>query len=275
MNTLPRGFTTGEPIRWRRIPGLVLGEVQYVPGQRIHQETHSRARFLLVVRGGLVEADQRRAREGAATLYFQPAGEPQSFRATAAGATCLILEMDDGWLARAREQAPVLTHAASFRHGLVVHLAHRLYGSSGCVTKCRVWRSRAWRWACSPRRRAAWRARPATSCPAWLARARAFVEAHFADRVFLATVAAMVGVHPVHLARTFRKTYDTTFAGYVRELRVEYARSQLVSTAAPLGDIAAASGFYDQSHFCRSFKRATGLSPAEYRLAVRPGVATA
>ena len=79
----------------------------------------------------------------------------------------------------------------------------------------------------------------------------------------------MVGVHPVHLARSFRRTYNTTFSGYVRELRVEYARVQLVSTGAPLGDIALASGFYDQSHFCRTFKRETGLSPAEYRARVK------
>jgi AraC family transcriptional regulator len=79
----------------------------------------------------------------------------------------------------------------------------------------------------------------------------------------------MVGVHPVHLARSFRRTYNTTFSGYVREMRVEYARVQLVSTAAPLGDIAIASGFCDQSHFCRTFKLATGLSPAEYRARLR------
>ena len=79
----------------------------------------------------------------------------------------------------------------------------------------------------------------------------------------------MVGVHPVHLARAFRQTYDTTFAGYIRELRVEYARNELATSAMPLSVIAAAAGFCDQSHFCRSFRRATGLSPAEYRLMCR------
>lgn len=269
MFILPRGFTTGEAIRWRRIPGLVLAEVEYEAGERIHQESHSRARFLLVVRGGLMPADTRRGGERPATLFFQQAGERQSYTATRAGATCLILEMDDGWLARAREQAPVLTRAASFHGGLVLHLAHRLYGEFRLrdeVSRLAI-ESLALGVLAEASRRAAKEDRD--TAPAWLLRARAFVDRHFAERVLLATVAAMVGVHPVHLARSFRRTYNTTFSGYVRELRLEYARVQLVSTGAPLGEIALASGFCDQSHFCRTFKRATGLSPAEYRARVR------
>jgi len=270
MFTLPRGFTTGEAICWRRIPGLVLAEVEYEAGERIHHESHSRARFLLVVRGGLMPAETRwAADERAATLFFQPAGERQSYTATRNGATCLILEMEDGWLARAREQAPVLTGATAFRGGLVLHLAHRLYGEFRLrdeVSRLAI-ESIALGVLAEASRRAAQEERD--TAPAWLVRARAFVDRHFAERVLLATVAAMVGVHPVHLARSFRRTYNTTFSGYVRELRVDYARAQLVSTGASLGDIALASGFCDQSHFCRTFKRATGLSPAEYRARIR------
>jgi AraC family transcriptional regulator len=99
--------------------------------------------------------------------------------------------------------------------------------------------------------------------------ARLFVDAHFAERLAIATVAALVGVHPVHFARTFRRVYHTTFAGYVREVRIEFARRELAASHVPLCDIAAAAGFCDQSHFSRLFKQYTGMSPAEYRLAVR------
>ncbi len=263
MFTLPKGFTTGEPVRWRRIPGLVLAEVEYAPGQVIVEE-HRRARFVLPIRGALFELDPRRAREGG-VLFFQPAGETQAYRASTAGATCLILEMDEVWLMRARAHAPVLRRRAAFRSGLVVHLARRLYGEFRLrdeVSRLAI-ESIALGLLAEASRRATKQDREIA--PAWLVHARQFVEVHFADRVLLATVAAMVGVHPVHLARTFRRTYDTTFAEYVRELRVEYARRQLVSSGTSLSDIAAAAGFCDQSHLCRLFKRATGLSPAEYR----------
>ena len=108
-------------------------------------------------------------------------------------------------------------------------------------------------------------ARPA---PAWLQQARSLVERHFAEPLPLTLVAGRVGVHPVHLARTFRRVYRTTFGGYVRQLRIEFARAQLAGSAT-LSDIAAAAGFCDQSHFSRSFKQFTGLTPAEYRVAVR------
>jgi AraC family transcriptional regulator len=101
--------------------------------------------------------------------------------------------------------------------------------------------------------------------PAWLQQARVLVEARFAEPLSLAGVAARVGVHPVHLARMFRRVYRTTFSGYVRQLRIEFARRELAGSAA-LSDIAAAAGFCDQSHFSRSFKQYTGFTPAEYRL---------
>jgi AraC family transcriptional regulator len=103
--------------------------------------------------------------------------------------------------------------------------------------------------------------------PLWLVQARAFIDAHFAERLALATLAAAVGVHPVHLARTFRRVYRTTIGAYVREARVDFARRRLVATTAPIAAIAAEAGFCDQSHFCRQFKRQIGMSPAEYRAA--------
>ena len=102
--------------------------------------------------------------------------------------------------------------------------------------------------------------------PGWLQRARALVDVHFAKPLPLVEVARQVGVHPVHLARTFRRVHQMTFAGYVRHVRIEFARRELAVSGAPLGDIAVAAGFCDQSHFSRLFKRYTGQTPAEYRL---------
>ena len=268
----PKNFTHGEIVRWRRVGGLVLAEVRYEPGQRIHRHVHPHARFVLVLQGTITEmlgGDTNTY--GPSTLLFRCADAPHSYAVSMAGATCLVVDVDDGWYARARQHAPVLAQSAGFRSGFVVHLAHRLYGEFRLrdeVSRLAI-ESLALGVLAEASRRAA-RAGERAAMPLWLQRARALVEQHFAEPLPLAAVAGRVGVHPVHLARTFRRCYHTTFASYVRHLRVEFARRELAGSAASLSDIAIAAGFCDQSHFSRLFKRHTGLSPAEYRVALHP-----
>jgi AraC family transcriptional regulator len=263
----PRNFTHGEILRWRRVGGLVLAEVAYDPGQRIDRHVHPHVRFVLVLKGELTEV---RGSEAVAyrpsTLLFRRANEPHSYVVSERGATCLVVDLDGEWLAKANVHAPVLTDSAAFRGGFVLHLAHRLHGEFRLrdeVSRLAI-ESIALGVLAEMSRNIVRARRPA---PAWLVRARALVEHRFHEPVPLASVASRVGVHPVHLARTFRRVYRTTFAGYVRQLRIEFARRELAASPAPLSDIAIAAGFCDQSHFSRSFKRYTGLTPAEYRLA--------
>src|SRR5262245_7892718 len=111
----PKHFTTGDILRWRRVGGLVLAEVQFEAGQQIHREQHARARFVLVLEGALTEGDTT---YGPSTLLFRRADEPRSYAASDRGATCLIVDMDAAWLERARQQAPVLAQSNVFRRGL-------------------------------------------------------------------------------------------------------------------------------------------------------------
>jgi AraC family transcriptional regulator len=78
-----------------------------------------------------------------------------------------------------------------------------------------------------------------------------------------------VGVHPVHLAQAFHKSYYCTVGDYVRQLRIEYARHELVASETPIIQIALAAGFCDQSHFTRTFKRIVGVAPSQYRESLR------
>ena len=45
----------GTILRWRKVGGLVLAEVQYEPGQRVHRHVHAHARFVLVLAGAITE----------------------------------------------------------------------------------------------------------------------------------------------------------------------------------------------------------------------------
>ena len=266
----PKGFTHGTIVRWRRVGGLLLAEVTYEPEQRVHRHVHAHARFVLILKGSLsVSLDGDTATYGPSTLLFRSANEPHSYVISRSGATCLIVDVDDEWHARARQHAPVLTRSTGFRRGFVIHLAHRLYGEFRLrdeVSRLAI-ESIALGVLAEASRRVVRAAEPPT--PLWLQQARALVDQHFTERLPLSIVADRVGVHPVHLARSFQRFYNTTFASHVRHRRIEFARRQLASTAAALSDIAAAAGFCDQSHFSRTFKRHTGLTPAEYRLALQ------
>ena len=73
----------------------------------------------------------------------------------------------------------------------------------------------------------------------------------------------------MHLTRTFRIHYGVTVGAYLRNLRLEQAARALADSMSTIADIAAQAGFYDQSHFTRTFKRKFGLTPQEYRRAAR------
>jgi AraC family transcriptional regulator len=78
-------------------------------------------------------------------------------------------------------------------------------------------------------------------------------------------LAQTVGIHPVHLAREFRRFFQCTMGEYVRRLRVESACQEIIKAELPLSEIALKYGFYDQSHFTNIFKQLTGMTPAHYK----------
>lgn len=108
-----------------------------------------------------------------------------------------------------------------------------------------------------------------TCLPGWLGRADEFIRARFTEPLHLAGIAKAVGVHPVHLAREYRRFYRCTVGEHIRRLRIEFSCEQLSMTDRALSVIALESGFSDQSHFTEAFKRAIGTVPSHYRRATR------
>ncbi len=100
--------------------------------------------------------------------------------------------------------------------------------------------------------------------PRWLKDTKAHLQDCFVENFSFKQLALGAGVHPVHLARSFRKFYGTTVAEYVRSLRVEHA-CNLLHGHNSIAEIALASGFCDQSHFTKIFKRFTGMTPTQFR----------
>lgn len=101
--------------------------------------------------------------------------------------------------------------------------------------------------------------------PFWLKRVREILYAHFSEPISLVNLARTVDIHPVHLAREFRKFYGCTLGEYVRNLRIEFACRKLSASDMPLVEISLAAGFSHQAHFSRIFKRRIGIPPREFR----------
>jgi len=92
-----------------------------------------------------------------------------------------------------------------------------------------------------------------------------FILAHLSQDLSLAELAQQAGFSAYHFARLFRQTVGESPHQFVLRLRVEKAQQLLKETAIPLIQIAGESGFANQSHLTRIFKRHLGLTPRAYR----------
>jgi AraC family transcriptional regulator len=106
--------------------------------------------------------------------------------------------------------------------------------------------------------------------PLWLRRCVEIVQEDFAESLTVAAIAAEVGIHPVHASREFRRRFGQTLGEYANKVRIRAACAAMIRQSQPLAAVAAASGFADQAHFCRVFKRMVGCAPSAFVAAVRP-----
>ena len=103
----------------------------------------------------------------------------------------------------------------------------------------------------------------------WLTRAYAMMRDRFHEPITIAEIAAVAGVHPVHLARAFRERFGVSPSAMLRQIRLSRAEEQLRSSEKPLSEIAIACGFYDHAHFTRAFRAFAGTTPSNFRAANR------
>ena len=104
----------------------------------------------------------------------------------------------------------------------------------------------------------------ASTRPRWLRRVEEAIEASIASPPSVEELAAIAGVHPTHLLRTFRRYQGATISNFVRQRRIQRARTEVAQAKRPLAMIALEAGFADQSHFTRVFKQTFGETPGQY-----------
>lgn len=104
---------------------------------------------------------------------------------------------------------------------------------------------------------------PSRTPPPWLARARELLR-DTTPPAGIAEVARSCGVHPVALARTFRRWEGMNPAAFARQERLHRAVAQL-SRGEPPSMVAAHQAYADQSHLTHDMRTALGITPAAWQ----------
>lgn len=119
--------------------------------------------------------------------------------------------------------------------------------------------------ACAVTRYADGRFRPQSvgAEPGAVRAVKAYLEAHVSEAVPLGTLAVLTELSPYTLLRAFRRATGLTPHAYQLQRRVELAKAQL-HAGTSLAHVAAQTGFFDQSHFGKHFKRIVGVTPKAF-----------
>jgi AraC-like DNA-binding protein len=93
--------------------------------------------------------------------------------------------------------------------------------------------------------------------------AREYLEDNRTKKVSLEELASLVHLSPYHLTRVFKEEVGLPPHAYQTQARLRRAKDLLLR-GWPVSRVAHETGFFDQSHFARHFKRLVGVPPGEY-----------
>jgi AraC family transcriptional regulator len=248
--------TTGTTQVSRRAAGrYLIGDISFTGGVCLPWHAHPRALVAVVVGGGVQKTYTRITHEARrATLIAMPAEERHADRFAAAGARMIVVESEDDLPSVAAfDSWPAAGIAHRIRQELAQPDAFSDLALEGLALELAVLAGRS--------------APSLDDAPRWLLDVLAILSEPTSDPPTARHLADEVGVHPAHLARSFRAATGESVGSYARNVRLDWAARRLVSTDDPLARVACEAGFADQSHFTRAFSRRFGVAPGRYRRA--------
>ena len=247
--------------------GLTFGEVIHSAERKVPDHTHEMSYYSLVISGGYDESYR------GGRIYFQPfssaltrAGTKHDGRIARCGVRVFTIEIGGEWIRQFVDLEPEPDTVQDLAGGELTCLGIRLYREyctepvvCSLTIDALVWELLA--------TAAGMRTQELDPTPRWWTRALDLLHAEFRRELRVSEVAAEVGVHPVHLARVFRRICRQTPGEYVQRLRVRFASEKLALPEEGIAQIAAEAGFADQNHLARVFKRYTLTTPGAFRRA--------
>ena len=93
----------------------------------------------------------------------------------------------------------------------------------------------------------------------------AYVAANICSTIRVGDLARVARLSVGHFFRAFRESFGEPPFAYIARQRIELAQSLMLSSRAPLSQIALDCGMCDQAHFTRVFRRIVGINPSVWR----------
>ncbi|MDF2594339.1 MAG: AraC family transcriptional regulator [Clostridia bacterium] len=92
-----------------------------------------------------------------------------------------------------------------------------------------------------------------------------YISSNYSDPLTLTSIAEQFYISPFYLSKIFKKSTNLSIVEYINSLRIREAKELLERSQTKIADIAEKVGFSSSSHFSRTFKLVTGLSPQQYK----------
>ena len=113
-----------------------------------------------------------------------------------------------------------------------------------------------------------WRAQQKMRTANWydpIRKAVVHLNEHYSENVTVGELAAIAHYSPAQFRRLFHSLTQMSPSDYITNVRINAAKTLLGTTDRRISDIAQDVGFFDHSHFIRTFKHTVGVTPAKYR----------
>lgn len=267
--TLPYGIYFGSGEFRQELPGFSVSLL--TPDRRAEDvplHTHDHASFVLVLSGCYLSSADGAARiPSGPMLLYNPAGTVHRDSFALASGRFLAVSVSEDSLRSAVQQADLPTSATAFAMGPSFASAMRL--AQQCVasrsTNVTAMEAMCWELLAGVSGVSLWPQTAEALSPTWIRQARELLHEHCSDSLPIAAMARQLGLHPVYFARAFRQAFRCTPGEYRQRCRLREALQLLRRSTLSLVEIAASTGFCDQSHFSNAFRESFGMPPQAYR----------
>jgi AraC family transcriptional regulator len=264
---LLRGGEFYSPVQGRlQTDDVLLSELRQPGSREVPRHEHELAYVTIVLHGDYLEGDRGKLAElQPFTAVFNPSGVQHATVIGPAGASLFTIELRERHLKELGVRVPRETKfdrgaGAMLWPGLRLFSAFKARTADALVVESSVLELLG---------AIAGFASEEKTAPRWLGRVKERMHEEFREEIRMGDLAGEAGVHPVHLARAFRRSERLTPGEYLQRLRVRAACHRLREPDYPLVAIAMECGFADQSHFSRVFQKFTKTTPGRFRRALQ------